>query len=131
MHPWNILLLWLYRFHQCQGHDVSVWVQVLTTVHQRYVTSQRRPKTIVFCFLISLELSLVAKCNVHFIKRISRWKSVKMWEFWSQTSIRSDWGFQTPQTLPLDPPLLKRTMMKKSLVCKISSCRILTKSFCS
>ena len=64
MHPWNILLLWLYRFHQCQGHDVSVWVQVLTTVHQRYVTSQRRPKTIVFCFLISLELSLVAKLQL-------------------------------------------------------------------
>jgi len=62
-------------------------------------------------FLTSLELSVVAKCNVHFIKKISQWKSVK---YRSQTSARSDRGLQTPWTLPLDPPLLKRTMIKKN-----------------
>ena len=62
-------------------------------------------------FLTSVELSLVAKCNVHFLKKISQWKSVK---YQSQTSARSDRGLQTPWTLPLDPPLLKRTMIKKN-----------------
>ena len=61
-------------------------------------------------FLTSVELSLVAKCNVHFLKKISQWKSVK---YQSQTSARSDRGLQTPWTLPLDPQLLKRTMIKK------------------
>ena len=70
---------------------------------------RRVPKNNKLHFWISLEFSLVAKCNALFVKKnrpVKKWYmilSMLMWEFQFQTSVRSDRGVWT---LSLDPPLV-------------------------
>ena len=92
----------------------SPLVQELLLCKQRRADHRRVPKNNKLHFWISLEFSLVAKCNTRFINKNQR---VKKWYNYDPAIVTisvsnkcqvcwREGGVQTPRTLPLDPPLV-------------------------